>query len=79
LEESWTDQETSRKLVAGSTISKPKVQTEEEKAAPKPKPTYPRGLNMEIFAIHDKMHDTANDRGYNSEIDFRALFSVLLL
>jgi hypothetical protein len=55
------------------------VQTEEEKAAPKPKPTYPKGLNMEIFAIHDKMHDTANDRGYNSEIDFRALFSVLLL
>jgi hypothetical protein len=33
---------------------------------------------MEIFAIHDKMHDIANDRGYNSEIDFRALFSVLL-
>jgi hypothetical protein len=55
------------------------VQTEEEKATPKPKPIYPKGLNKEIFAIHDKMHDIANDRGYSSEIDFRASLSIPLL
>lgn len=55
------------------------METEEEKAAPKPKPTYPKGLDKEIFSIHDRMHDIANDRGHNSETDFRALFSVLLL
>jgi hypothetical protein len=72
------DQETARKLVAWSTVGKPYVQTEEEKAAPKPKPTYPKGLNKEIFAIHDRMHDIANDRGYNSEVDFRVFLSFLL-
>jgi GNAT superfamily N-acetyltransferase len=54
------------------------VQTEEKKAAPKPKPTYPKGLNKETFATHDTMHDIANDRGWDPETHFRASFSVLL-
>jgi hypothetical protein len=31
-----------------------------------------------MFAIHDRMYDIANDRGYNSETDFRVFLSFLL-